>query len=224
MVYEAPQELTDAELDADPVKYGKMANPAWGHTVGEEEYLGDYNESKVSIPTLADFKMYRLNIWQRTANPWLRPDDWAKCRQEFTEADLYGKPCGGGLDLSKTEDMTSFSLVFPEEEADEEEDKPVKVLWWFWLPDAAIERHGHEVAYAQWAADGWLRVIPGATVDYSFVERDLVEILEQFDVRCFAYDEKYAHELVNRLQDEHGYTGELYAFPQANCTPFRRRL
>jgi len=214
LIHEAPQDLTDADLDADPIKYGKMANPAWGHTVGEEEYLGDFNESKVSISTLADFKMYRLNIWQRATNPWLRQDDWAKCRQEFTETELYGRPCGGGLDLSKTEDMTSFSLVFPEEEADGEEDKPVKILWWFWLPQAAIDRHEHEVAYTQWAADGWLRVIPGDVVDYSFIERDLVEILERFDVRCLGYDEKYAHELTQRLEGQHGYRGELYAFPQ----------
>ena len=41
MCHEAPQDLTDADLDADPVKYGKMANPAWGHTIGEEEYLAE---------------------------------------------------------------------------------------------------------------------------------------------------------------------------------------
>ena len=213
LIHEAPQDLTDADLDADPVKYGKMANPSWGHTVGEEEFLGDYNESKVSISTLADFKMYRLNIWQRATNPWLRPDDWAQCRQEFSEADLYGRPCGGGLDLARSEDMASFSLVFPDETLGED-DNPVRALWWYWLPEAAVERHGHEVAYAQWAADGWLRVIPGPVIDFSYLERDVVEILGQYDVRCLGFDRHYAFEFTQRLMQQHGYRGELYEFPQ----------
>ena len=55
--YAANQEMTDADLDADPVKYGKSANPAWGHTIGEEEYLADYRESCRTTAKLANFKM-----------------------------------------------------------------------------------------------------------------------------------------------------------------------
>ncbi|KKM65639.1 hypothetical protein LCGC14_1489260 [marine sediment metagenome] len=213
MIYAAPQDLADADLDADPVKYGKLANPSWGHTIDEEEYLADYDTSKDSPRKFGRFKMYRLNIWQRSTNPWLRPDDWAQCRQEFTEADLYGRPCGGGLDLARSEDMASFALVFPDETPGED-DNPVRALWWYWLPEAAVERHGHEVAYAQWAADGWLRVIPGPVIDFSYLERDVVEILGQYDVKCLGFDEHYAHEFTQRLMQQHGYRGELYKFPQ----------
>src|SRR4029077_17535177 len=37
-VYAAPQDLADAELAKDPLKYGRMANPAMGHTVDPEEF------------------------------------------------------------------------------------------------------------------------------------------------------------------------------------------
>ena len=212
--YMAPQDLSDADLDADPVKYGKMANPSWGHTIGEEEFLADYNESKVSITTLAAFKMYRLNIWQRSTNPWLKMDDWHKCGHEFSEADLYGRSCGGGIDLSKTEDMTALALVFPEDAADDDVDRPVKLLLWYWLPEAAIHKHGHEVPYAQWQDDGWLRIVPGAVIDYRVVRRDIAEILSHFDVSMLAYDEKYARDFMQSLVDEDGYMGEPYIFPQ----------
>jgi len=69
VAYEAPQTLTDAELDADPAKYGRMANPAWGHTVKPGEFLDDYNASKNSLSELTTFKTYRLNIWSQSANP-----------------------------------------------------------------------------------------------------------------------------------------------------------
>ena len=217
MSYAAPQNLTDQQIADDPIKWGKMANPAWGHTVGEEEYLGDYKESSQSLHELARFKMYRLNIWQRSANPWLRKDDWAKCRHDFAEADLLGRPCGAGLDLSKTEDMTSLSLVFPElDEEQEGEDTPCKLLTYYWLPEGAIDRHRHEVDYARWVKEGWLRVIPGSDVIvYSYVERDIAELLEQFDVQCFGYDFKYASDLIQRLLENHGLDEDwAYKFPQ----------
>jgi len=55
-IYEAPQDLSDEDLQADPVKYARMANPAWGHTVDEAEYLADYQESSRTVADLASFK------------------------------------------------------------------------------------------------------------------------------------------------------------------------
>ena len=106
--WEAPQDVTDEQLESDPVKYGKMANPAWGHTVGEEEYLADYNASKVSLTEFLRFKMYRLNVWQQSANPWLKMGEWLRCGREYSEADLLGRECWGGLDLAKTRDTSAL--------------------------------------------------------------------------------------------------------------------
>lgn len=82
-IYEAPQDLTGADLSADPVKYAKMANPAWGHTVHEEEFRNDYQQSLATNMDLADFMLYRLNIWQQSASPWIRESDFTKCYEAF---------------------------------------------------------------------------------------------------------------------------------------------
>jgi len=113
-IYEAPQELTDKQLAADPIKYGKMANPAWGHTAHEEEYLADYNASKRTLSGLADFKMYRLNVWQHTSSQWLRLNQWLDCGDSsLTLDDYHGRPTACGLDLSKTRDMSALSISIP---------------------------------------------------------------------------------------------------------------
>ena len=129
--------------------------------------------------------MYRLNVWQRSSNPWIRADDWEKCRRDFTAEDLVGQVCGAGLDLGKTDDMSSLSLVFPEnaeawtaaagelkdahpaaEEKINEDlnaklmvllEQPVKVLTFYWLPEDSVEKYKGDAAYAQWVHDGWLR-------------------------------------------------------------------
>lgn len=216
LAYAAPQTLTDAELAKDPVKYAKQANPAWGRIVGEEEYLADYNESKTSLTAIAEHKMYRLNIWQHAAHPWLSRDAWAKCEGDFAADDLAGEPCGGGLDLSQTADMTAFSLVFPDGSGDEDNDFAAKVMTWYWLPQGTVTKHSHEVPYRKWQEEGWLRVIPNTDVIvYSFVEKDIAELMERFDVQAVAYDRKYAHDIIQRLADKHARTEDaFYAFEQ----------
>lgn len=205
VAYEAPQTLTDAELDADPEKYGRMANPAWGHTVKPGEFLDDYRSSKVSLSDLTTFKTYRLNIWSQSANPWLRQDDWAKCAKAFTLADLKGLPCYLGLDLSKTRDMTAAVFVFRDGET-------FYQVPYFWLPEDEARAKNHLASYLTWAQQGFLELTPGNVVDYAFVERRIAQLHEQFNILGLYYDRTYAEELTQRLNEQHGIP--RFVFPQ----------
>jgi len=210
--WEAPQDLTDAALAADPVKYGKMANPAWGHTVGEEEFLADYNNSRNSITEFARFKMYRLNIWQQSANPWLKTGDWQECKQDYTEADLHGRTCYAGLDLAKTRDTTAITLVFPED------DQHFKQLAYYWLPRDRAAELRDKVRYLQWANDPRCRLTltDGNQTDYGFVRKKINELRELFDLRVVAFDGTYAAQMMQRLREDDGMRDEeQLEFPQS---------
>jgi len=226
--YEAPQNLDDADLAANPVEYGKMANPAWGHTIGEEEYLSDYRRSSRSVMDLAEFKMYRLNIWQRSASPWIRESDWNKNRRDYTPESLLGEPCAAGLDLSQTDDMTALALVFPEDPyrwtasvqaADKDAectDVPVKTLLWYWLPEGSVKKHQHETPFAQWVADGWIRQTPGDVMDYGIVEAEIGVLLGQYDVQMFGYDKRFAMQMVQGFTKRYGLKEDRqYSFTQS---------
>ena len=241
-IYEAPATLSDADLEADPVKYGRMANPAWGHTIDEEEYLADYATSKRTISELADFKMYRLNIWQRSSNPWLRSSDWCKCQRDFAEPALIGQPCGAGLDLGQVDDMSAFSLAFPEsaeswlesisetKAVDKSEpmsseaasrlleklEQPMKILTWYWLPEGAIEKYSPVVPeYRTWVRDGFLRVTSGDTLQPEEILSDLRTIFAMHNVLMFGHDPWHASLLVSALQKSSG-------FPEEYCWPFKQ--
>lgn len=194
--YEAPQDLADADLDADPVKYGKLANPAWGHTIMESEYVADYQTSKRSLTELLDFKMYRLNIWQASANPWLRSGDWDKCKRDFQPADLAGRDCAAGLDLSRTRDMCALVLVFP---GDAEEE--FSLLPYFWLP----EKRAREIAslvpqILGWERSGALELTPGDVVDYGFIKARFRELAKLFNIQELCYDPRFAEEVTQSLE------------------------
>lgn len=208
--WEAPQDVSDEELERDPVHYGKMANPAWGHTVGEEEFLADYNASKVSLTEFLRFKMYRLNIWQQSANPWLKMGDWIKCGRDYREDDLLGRECWGGLDLAKTRDTSALVLVFPED------DGTYKQLAYYWLPRDRANSLKGKVSYLQWAEDGWITLTDGNEADYEFVRGTINDVREKFQLRSLAYDGTYAAQLMQRLREEDGmHEDEQFVFKQS---------
>lgn len=194
--YEAPQDLTDAELARDPVKYGKLANPAWGHTIGEEEFVADYNRSKDRPVELSRFKMYRLNIWARVAEAFIRADAWAKCRDDYDASDLRGEECFAGLDLAKTTDMTSLVLVFRVGEE-------FRVVPYFWMPEEGV-RLGPREYLRRWAAEGHLRTTPGSVCDYERIKADIIELHEAFGFSSIAYDPWNAEHLTQQLEFESG--------------------
>lgn len=212
--YCAPQDLSDEDLAADPIKYGRMANPAWGHTVSETEFLADYHRSRASLSDLADFKMYRLNIWQGAENPWLKPSDWAQCRDDFTLDELLGRECWGGLDLAKTRDMTALVLLF--DDGDDEEGRRRWLQFpFYWLPRPTAERLRDDVPLLDWADKGHLTLIDGQTCDYGFIRKQILDVFEKFDVQQIAYDDHYADQLIDRLIDEDGLSADSFVeFPQ----------
>lgn len=195
--YYAPQDLTDEDLAADPLKYGRRANPALGHTVDADEFLADYERSKAtSLAELGRFKQYRLNIWQQSSHPWLRPDDWTRCAGELTEDMLAGCACYAGLDLAKTQDTTSLQLVFPAEEPDH-----WLLLSYFWLPLATARQQQDKVSWMEWSAAGHVTLTEGDVCDYARIRSDFARLAKLFDIRALVYDPWQAEKLTQEMTD-----------------------
>lgn len=216
MVYAAPQSLSDTELAADPLKYGKLANPAWGHTIHSREFLQDYNTSRGSLRELADFKMYRLNIWQRSSSPWLSPFDWAQCADNYTAQQFAGATAYGGLDMSLTRDMSGFTLIVPQliegRSGNDEEDFTYYQFNRLWITEEASKRWGHIVDYEKFAAAGHLVVIDGGRIDFTLVENEIVELCQPFSVASVTYDPIYASKTAENLRERLGC--EIVEFTQ----------
>ncbi len=210
LAYSSPQDLGDGELDKRLVELGKAANPAWGHTIHETEFVATYNQCKHSITELTDFKMYRLNIWQKTSSPWLRAGTWEACQESYTEDDLEGFPCFAGVDLSRTRDSTSLVLAFKLPEG------VIRLLPFIWLPEDTARERNHLVPYLDWAANGHIELMPGGTIHFGGIEAAAVRLHKRFNIKALAYDAKYAEELTQRLNDDHGIPRVL--FPQTPMT------
>jgi len=211
LAYEAPTEMTDADLDADPVKFGKLANPAWGRIVDEREFLDDYRRSKASLNDLAEFKMYRLNIWLSASRAAIRMEDWRACSKSFDLAELAGRDCYGALDLGFKWDTSAFVLWFPWGEVDGE--PLLRLLTWFWLPKETAATQRSQVRWHDWERLGDITLTEGDTSDFPLMRQCIKNIAAIYRLVKVVYDERFAQVFAQQLQDEDGITVE--AFPQS---------
>ena len=213
-VYAAPQDLSDEDLEADPLAFARMANPAMGHTVDPEEFLEDYQTSKIgSHEDFARFKMYRLNVWQKTGSPWIKESAWQACAGEYDVEDMRGQVCHAGLDLSKVYDTTSLVLVFPPTS----DRNTYRLLPFFWLPKETAERLADKVPLLDWGKAGAIELTPNNWIDYAFIRERLNWARDYFDLRQMVFDTKFSSELVQQLLQEDGWAADqVQAFAQTD--------
>lgn len=206
MEYSAPQDISDEQLAADPIAIGKQANPTWGRMIGEEEFLNDYRQSAPRPREFAQFKMYRLNIWQRTSAPWLRLDDWDACLSPLSIDDFEGCECWLGLDKSKTRDMTALVAIF-------ERDSQYWQFPFFWLPEAMAHKHNDVASFQEWSQLGHLHLIPGEVIHDDPIFDVAEDLAQRFRVQQIRYDRTFAEDITLRFEQDLGW--ERADFPQS---------
>lgn len=202
IAYSAPQDLKHADLEADPMKYIKMANPSLGRIVNPREIMDAFNTAKRTLTGLLNFMMYRLNIWQNASNPWIKVGDWAACKEDFTEADFVGQKGPCGFDFARIHDMTAAVLIVPHPTLKKTILRPEKtlighaanppkmrefevqvcrILPRFWMAEETAKATP-QMPFMEWGEQGHLILTPGSTIDPGFVMDDFLNWIERLKV------------------------------------------
>ena len=201
-----------AELDIYDENLWKQCNPSYGITIKPRDFRNHARTAKQSEADERNFRWLRLNQWIATKSvgwvpltiydktQWNRPE-WAELsalsRRQAVRDALMGKKCYGGLDLSKSTDLTAFTLIFPPQEGLES----WVTLFWAWRPEATVleaEQRDH-VPYRDWERAGFLSLCPGDIVDYSMVEDAIDEAASLYDLQVLGLDPAMSWTLSQRL-------------------------
>lgn len=172
----------------------RKANPLYGVSVNIDELRNYAKEARFSPETMAEFKTKRLNVWTSAKNGFINITRWQKCNAQFDLEEMRDVPAYAGLDLASTSDLCSFRLVW-------NVDGVVRTWGKRYLPESAVdprtERNG--LPYRTWVEQGHITLTPGDVTDYAFIERDIMEALDRFNITAIAYDSWNASDLCNRL-------------------------
>lgn len=170
----------------------RKANPSLGVTIAEETLAEDCQRAQESPTRENVFRRYSLNQWVGATAGFISLDEWMaeECRQPIDEQALLGRPCYGGIDLSRNRDLSAVVWCFQ-----------VGPLYYFlprvYIPSAQISRREREdhVPYRSWIRDGFIRECQGEVTDYEQIRSDVIADSKLFDVREIGYDPYNAEHL-----------------------------
>lgn len=179
------------------------ANPSWGISVNASIFKSEFQKAvSEGIIKENNFKTKNLNIWVASAQSWIRDEVFKASGKKFDPKTLEGRACFGGLDLSLTDDMSALCLLFP---AEKEGEKHHVIMHYWCAEKTAYERNRNDgVPYLQWGADKWLKIIPGASVDFDVIKNDIREIYKRYKFHSCAIDPWRKREIIVDLNEEFG--------------------
>lgn len=187
------------EADWRDPQVWRSAHPGIGVSITEEFIADEFRRAQQTPGFAGTFRQLYLNIWGQERVRWLDMDKWDTCDGgPLNLADLAGRECHAGLDLSTTTDLTALVLVF------RDEDGGYTVLPYAFCPAETIRQRERRdrVDYTGWLEQGHLIATEGNTIDHAVVRKKILEIGRQFRLRELAYDRWNSSMLVNQLMND----------------------
>lgn len=179
----------------------QAAAPSLGETVELSYYERKASEAVGQPSAQNSFRTLMLCQWVGQSKRVIPMPDWDFC-DGIELPRLAGARCFGGLDLSKTTDMTALVLDFPLANN--------KHAWLarIWVPADDLRDRGlrDRAPYQEWVDAGYLHTSPGAVIDFdATVKPTLREWAESYDIRDVSYDRWGATQLADELEAD-GFT------------------
>ena len=195
--------ISAADKDDDPyaLETWQKANPNLGVSIYPGFIEQRASEALSQPSSLNAFTRLHLNQWTQQIERWLDMTHWDACNHEVDLDALEGRECYLGLDLSSKLDLTALALIFPPTDDD---------LWRLsvncYIPrESMAERERVDrIPYSTWERDGWITPTEGDVIDYTWIEKDILELSERFNVQEVAYDPWSAQQTALRIRDDIG--------------------
>lgn len=170
----------DKDDDIKNEENWKKANPVvMTYDVGITSMRDDFKIARDIPEKMTDFMTKNLNIWvQQKANGYMNMDKWKQCgaSKENPFPDVKGLKVISGIDLSAILDLTSTSFEI------ELINGKKAVMSHSFIPEDTLtaKMQLDKVPYDLWVRQEWLTVTPGATVDYNYVLKYIVDTYEKY--------------------------------------------
>lgn len=201
----------------DSIEELKKSNPNLGVSVSAEYYLEQIEIARNSISKKVEFMTKFCNIKQNSAVAWLDYWDVMKCVHEekpLSLEDFKGCYCVGGIDLSRTTDLTAASIVI-------NRDGINHIFTRFYMPQKRYEVAINEdnTPYNIYRDRGFLFISGENQVNYKDVYNWFIELVKVYKIKPLkiGYDRYSANYLVEDLKTAGFHTDDVYQ--GTNLTP-----
>jgi phage terminase large subunit-like protein len=196
--------IAELDKDDDPFDEGVWykANPNLGISKTYDHMRKMANLAQNKPSALNNFLVKELNRWVNAAENFISFEQWKSCAEpEVDVSEAYGILLG--VDLSRSDDFTSKTTTYLLPNGK----KHIKTH--FYIPKDTIQEREKElrVPLSAWVLKGYITATPGITIDLEYIERDIINDIEQDGVNEICYDPYRAATLVSNIEKNTGFEG-----------------
>lgn len=175
-------------------------NPSLGYTIQIDAMRRAYADAQENPAEEAVFRQLRLDQWVGSSVAWIPDHILKRGEVPFSPDALAGRECYGGIDLSSSDDISAFVLVFPPET----EGGKYVILPYFWVPEDTVPLRVRRTSfpYDTWIARGFMAATPGNIIDYGYIKETILDACRTYRVKEIAYDPWHAQQLTMDLINE----------------------
>jgi len=182
----------------DESKYIK-ANPSLGYTL-KPDFLHKLKVQAEQQPSLqTEFKTKCLGLWCSNEHAWINYKYWQICsdnakKYKFDPEKIYYANLG--IDLSKSNDLTTLTLCLYQE------GRYFMTHWLYFPEESFAERIKTETEqWRLWLDNGVVTAVPGKTIDYDWLLKQVEEIASEYEIEEVLYDPYCANKVIPELEN-----------------------
>lgn len=192
----------DSRSEWDRPECWRKANPGLG-TIKNLQTLSEKVERARKNPMLVKNLICKeFNIPETTSEAWLTAEQ-AINPAHYDLAELKPRYGIGGVDLSKTTDLTAAKVIFRVPDDDH-----LYVMQMYWMPEDLVDQRIKEdhIPYDIWIDRGLMRTCRGNQINYSDVTAWFAEIQREHDIYLYkvGYDSWSAKYWVDEMTETFG--------------------
>lgn len=175
-----------------------LANPALGDFRDLTDFRALAAKARRSPSAEAAFRNLYLNQRVDGVQALVNSRDWRACEGVIPDEHLAKCECYGGLDLSGRMDLTAFTLCW------HLPDGGIFEKTWFWTHENELDDREKKdgARYLEWQKAGFLTVLPGKSIDFRAVARQIGRIVAPYNLKGIAFDRFRIDELKRAFDDE----------------------
>ncbi len=180
------------------------ANPNLGVSINSQYIREQVAEAK-GMPSKEGL-VRRLNFcqWTESEIVAIPRKIWEACEGEVDPDILHdaGYPCFGGLDLSRTKDLTAFTLTWVLDQTKDQWRFVSKT--WFWTPKDTLKARAKKdmAPYDEWADAGLIEAVPGTRIKWSWMADALMALCTKYQPKLIGGDQYGLENLLEALSDK----------------------
>lgn len=200
--------IIDDRKKWDDMEELRKSNPNLGVSITEEYLQDQINIARGSLSKRAEFLTKHCNVKQNASMAWLPAEKIdALCGETLRLEDFKGCYCVGGIDLSRTTDLTACVIVI-------EKNGKLYVFAHFFLPknklQDAIDRD--DLPYELFVQRDWLTLSGDNYVDYKDCYNWFVQLVRQYRIYPLkvGYDRYTAQYLVQDMAQFGFHMDDVY--------------